>query len=811
MNFRHLFVFFLSFFSVQSAFSQNTLRLEGRIVNENKEALPYANVSLHKAQDSALLKATLTDSLGLFAFENIPISAYFLKMSCVGHQGLVKEVIILENNLVAFAEYQLAPNSQLEGVTVLSKKNFIERKIDRTVIVPDALISNAGLSALEVMEKAPGLQINEDGNIQLIGRSGVMIFLDGKPSYMAADALANYLRGLPAGSIEAIEIMPVPPAQFDAAGSAGAINIKLKKNIQKGLNGGLSLSLRQGFYGRTTNSLHLNYRVNKLNLFSNLNYSVIRQLQDINIYRNYLGDTGNLQAQLSQNSFLKDLITNLNGRVGFDYYLNEKSTIGAVVAAGLDRKENLTTNRALLKNARLELDSTNVGISTADQGWQNLNSNINYSYKIGKKGREISANADYLIYQAEIEQTLSNSATRPDGNTSTQDKLLGQLPASIDIKTAKIDYTNPIKAGFWALGAKTSAVNAQNTAEFFNETKEGLVPNTTLTNYYNYEERIHAAYLNLNKSFGKLGCQLGLRAENTNIAGLQYGNPTLKDSTFERHYTSFFPTVFFTYQVDSLSHHVLGFSFGRRINRPDYQMLNPFSYPMDRYTIYSGNPFLLPTYSQTLELSHTYKGIFTTTLFYDLTSDMITETIEIQDVFFYSRPGNIGEQQTFALSINGNLPLSTWWQAQVYAELNHSRFASRIYGQKLVNNGTLFTTNLSNQFNFNQQWSAEVGFFYQSTGYHAQFVMIPTWRINTTLQKKIMKGKGSLKLSCTDIFYTFKRGGDIRALDQATASYTNQLDTRAVSLTFGYNFRKGNVLRVRQSGASEEERQRIGR
>ncbi|MCU0439516.1 MAG: TonB-dependent receptor [Raineya sp.] len=791
--------------------AQNNL-LKGKLQDKEKKPITFANVLLYKAQDSALTKAVVTDTLGFYEFENIPANTYYLKISFAGYKTHKSEPFILEaNQTLQIPIVELEDEGAIAGVTVVAQKSFVEKKIDRTVINPDVLISNAGVSALDVLEKAPGVQVDENGNIRFKGKAGVMVFIDDKPTYMTTDALNNYLKGLPSSAIETIELMPNPPAKYDAAGNAGVINIKLKKNTQKGFNGGVNLSYRQGFYARTNNSVNFNYRINKFNFFTNATYNINNQYQDLDIERNYLNTNGDLTARFKQNSFIKSQINNQNLRLGMDYYASKKSTIGLVLSGFINDNLVTTTNNASVLNASNQLDSVNRGVSISKPTWLNGGVNLNYSYKIDEKGKELTTNLDYIDYKADISQNLRNDVFAANGGLKSQDELLGNLPATINVRTAKIDYTNPlVKGGNFELGAKTSFVQANNTAEFFNRLSDGaVVPNNQLTNYFNYKENINAAYINFNKEFGKLAFQSGLRVENTNIEGLQYGNPTQQDSSFTRNYTNLFPTIYFNYKLDSLENHQIGLSYGRRINRPNYQDLNPFSYPLDRFTIYAGNPFLVPTFSNVVELSHTYKNRITTTLSYSYVKDVIDETIQFEGAFFFSRPGNIGKQQSVSLSVSGSLQPAKWWITQIYGEGTYNNFSSILYGQTLENSGVFFSGNLVNQFTLGKNWAAELNGVYQSSVYSSQFVTIPVGRVGAAVQRKILKNKGSLKLNFTDVFFTFRPGGDIKALNQATANFKSQLDSRTFILSFSYNFRKGKLLKSRKTGGSEEERNRI--
>ncbi|TAE72500.1 MAG: TonB-dependent receptor [Bacteroidetes bacterium] len=797
----------------QSVFLSAQTKITGEIKTPNADNLDASIVNLLKSKDSSIVKTSFTEKNGFFEFDKVQIGTYLIFISNLNHQdefSSVFEITEAQNTFQLPTIILKEKDRELKEVVITAQKSFIEQKIDRTVINPDVLITNAGISALEVLEKSPGVQVSLEGNISLKGKSGVVVLIDDKPTYMSADALTSYLKSLPSSTIERIELMPNPPAKYDAAGNAGVINIRLKKNTLKGFNGSISLAFGQGFYSRTNNSFNMNYRINKFNFFSTISANMNNDYQDLLIERKYLRPDGNINATFRQNSFIKNERYSNNIRLGADYYLSDKTTFGVVLSGFYNPTISTNTNKSTLFNQSQQADSTVNATNINRRKWWNGSVNFNYSYKIDKKGKEISANLDYINYTAGINQNLENSVFLPNNTLKTQDILKSVLPADIDIYTLKADYIQPLKkGGVFEAGFKTGFVRTKNVAQFTNEKNNISTINNDLSNLFDYNENINAAYVNFNKDFKKISIQVGLRMENTNLEGLQFGNPTKRDSSFKRNYTNLFPTFYFNYRPDSLSRNVFGFSYGRRINRPNYQSLNPFSYPLDRFTIYAGNPFLLPTYSDNFELTHTYKSKITTALAYSYTQNIITETIQFEGTFFYSRPGNIGTQKNLTLAVNAGLNPLSWWTMQLYAQATYNQSLSLIYGQNLNNTGTFYSTNLVNQFQLGKGWSSEMNVNYQSAAYSAQFVTIPFWRAGVGIQKKIMKDKGALKLNVSDVFWTFQPGGDILGLSNATARFYSVLDSRVATLNFSYRFSKGSNLKLRKSGGADDEKNRV--
>jgi hypothetical protein len=789
--------------------------ISGTVLKPDKQKADAAIVNLLRAKDSVLVKAVITDSIGQFEFLITKPGTYIIS---VGFQGAAKYYtkpigLVNADQSIKLDQIQLNAKTAttLDEVTVTSKLPFVEKKIDRTVINPDALIANAGTNALEVLEKSPGIQVDINGNISLRGKQGVMVFIDDKPTYLSSADLANYLRSLPSSSLATIEIMTNPPAKYDAAGNAGIINIKLKRTKTKGVSGGFNASYGQGVYARSNNSFNLNYRVNKINFFTNLSYNINNSFQDLYIERAYFKpNTNTLNTTFNQNSFIKREATGFTGKIGFDYYINKKSTVGLVLNGFSNETNNTTTNNAQVADGNAQIQSLVKAYSPSERDFNNQSVNVNYTYKLNEKGKEIAANADYVGYNGVTNQYLLNSIYNANNIFVSSTNLVSNLPSNIDIWAAKLDYLNPLKnGGRFEFGVKSSLVNTNNVANFYDENNGQQKPNYDFSNNFTYRENINAAYVNYNFNHKKFSFQTGLRFENTNIQGTQLGNPVRKDSSFTRTYNNLFPTIFILYRLDSSGVHQLGLSVGRRINRPDYQSMNPFTYPLDRFTLYSGNPFLQPTFSQSAELSHTFKGRFTTAFEFAYVADVISETIQQEDGIFYSRPGNLGQQYAYSLSFNGAFNPAKWWVLQLYTEITMNDFRSNIYGQQLNNKGTYWFLGPTNQFTLNKKWSAELSGTYTTSVVTGQFITIPVWTMRMGLSKKILKEMGSLKFTLNDIFYSNQPGGDILAVANSSAKWKSFLDTRVATISFSYRFNKGKSLNARNTGGSDAEKGRV--
>ncbi len=797
-------------------FSQAQTNNSGKITGSikdggNQKIIDAASVSLLKAKDSSLVKVAVTDKEGGFTIENVTAGNYLLLATSVGHAKTYSKQFTIssaEQN-VQVGVLQLVPvDKSLKEVTVVSKKPFIERKADRTVLNVESSISNTGSTALEVLEKAPGVTVDKDGNISLKGKQGVMIMVDGKQTFLSGPELSNMLRNMSSNQLEQIEIMTNPSAKYDAAGRSGIINIKTKKNKQKGFNGSASASYSQGIYSRTSNSLNLNYKNGRVNLFSTLSGNYRNGYQELDIYRRYTNTDKTTKAIFEQNNFRTRHGGNYNAKMGADFYISKKTTLGIVVSGVTNPQAENGENTSYLKSSNGVVDSIVQATSSEHSKWKNGSVNFNFRHVFDSTGRELTIDADILRYNATKDQNFYNTSFTPQWGLNSADHLLGELPSSIKIYAVKTDYTQPLKKGAkLEAGLKSSFVETDNTAGYFNVVGALQTPDYEKTNRFDYRENINAAYLNINKEMKKWSVQTGLRLENTNYEGHQFGNPTKSDSAFKNSYTSLFPTLFVGYNPTEKNQ--FSFSYGRRINRPDYEDLNPFLFFLDKYTYGAGNPFLKPMYSNVLEASHTYKQFLTTTINYSYTKDLFSEVFHQKDFATIVSQDNYGSMNDASISVNAQVPVAKWLNSNIYTEAKYNRFKGLLYGDNVDIDATTFLINVNNQFKFNKGWSAEISGWYRTSGIEGQIKIHALGQLTAGVQKQVLKNKGTLKLNINDVLNTRNPKGDIN-FQNTEATFRQHSDNRTVTLGFSYRFGKPiKGLQKRKTGGAGDEQNRV--
>ncbi|WP_419789058.1 outer membrane beta-barrel protein [Mucilaginibacter sp. X5P1] len=787
-------------------------KISGLVLDNTKKPLDGATVILLVAKDSTEVSTQLVNPDGSFTFQNLKDNTYILKVTYIGYKDYRSgNVLISQQKPVALPPFILSSTGKtLNEVAVTAQKSYVQQKIDRTVVNVGALISNTGANALEVLEKSPGVQVDADGNITFKGKTGVLVMIDDKPTYLSAADLATYLRSLPASSLDQIELMDNPPAKYDAAGNAGVINIKTKKNSIRGFHAVVSADYAQGFYGRTNESINMNYRVDKVNLFANIAYNGNQTFRRLEIDRNYFDANGDQTSSLKDISYFRPVNNNTNIKAGMDFYASPKTTWGVVFTGTIARDHDNSPVYSLLYGKNGELDSTINTQNTSKDKFNSKGINLNYTHKYDSTGRQLNFDLDYIRDVSNSNQLFVNNTFLPDGTLTNSQTLSDNLPSTINIYSAKADYAHPLKGkAKLEAGVKSSYVNTDNAANYYNVVDGVSTIDYNNTNRFLYKENINAAYVNFNKDFGRFSLQTGLRVENTNGNGHQLGNAEKADSSFANHYTNLFPTAYFSYNLDTAKHNVLVLSYGRRVGRPNYSSLNPFTFFVDEFTYFSGNPFLKPQFTDNYKLAYSFKSLFTVAVAYDYTTDVQGETIHNDGNVFISTTGNIGQLKTLDFSINTNLQPAKWWTVNLYAEFYNNTYQGQFYTGYLNQSKNTFDFNGSNQFTISKTWSAEISGFYDSGGAYGQFITLPKGMLNAAIQKKILNNKGSIKLNMRDILHTFSPSGTITNIANATATFHNFVDTQVATLAFTYSFGKStNNPPKRETGGADSEQGR---
>ncbi|MBZ5857626.1 outer membrane beta-barrel family protein [Flavihumibacter profundi] len=801
------FIWLLPFIAIAQPAVNNSREIIVHVTDDQQHALDFATISLLNSMDSSLVSSVRSDSSGNAILKNIEAGSYRICITRVNFQASCQLVDLSQPQPGAGYEFSfsLQKSGSLENVTVTGKKTAVQYQSDRTVIQVDASISNAGTNALEFLERTPGVTIDKDGNISLKGRSQVLVMIDNKPSYLSGAELSVMLAGMNSSQVESIELIDNPSAKYDAAGNGGIINIRLKRNGQKGFNGNVNLSVGQGVYSKTNNSIGLNYRNGKFNVFSNYGLNSNGNYIDMYALRTYyMDDDKTIHSLLEQPTFLKMRSNTQTLRAGVDYALSTNTGLGIVLSGTLLNRNSKGTGQAIWMNETGAKDSLIDTRSQNSTDWKNGSANLNFRHKFSPR-QELTADLDWLGYNIEGDQAFRNERT---GNTSYTESFKGELPTAIRIFSFKADHQldlgNKIKL---ETGVKWSDTKTDNKAAYYVDQGAGWEEELSRTNNFLYAESIGGAYASIGKKSDNWSLEMGLRYEFTSYTAEQFGNSLRKDSAVSNNYGSLFPNLRVSYRIDADNE--LSFTIGKRVDRPPYQKLNPFVTIINKYTYMAGNPLMKPQYTHNVELSHRFRDILSTSLSYSITKDYFSQVFYRDSIgTIYYSDGNLGKRQVWGLSVGFNKTVIPDLTTNAQLDLIHKKMAGFVW-KDMESSITQMNFSLTNQYRFAKAWVAELsGYYITRSQADIQEVIQPTGQVSLGISRQVLKNKGSLKLSYRDIFYTQDMEG-FTLFNHATEYFKLQRDSRVATLAFTYRF--GNPFKpVNKKGTTVEEMQRVG-
>ena len=785
----------------------NSASISGTIINDKGIATPSASVALFTLKDSSLNKIVLTSNKGEFEMRGLKPGKYFLTVTSVGFKkGGSGSFELKEAQSYFLAPITLSTDhTKLTDVNVRSKKPMIEVTADKIIFNIEESINATGSNAFELLQKSPGVIVDKDDNISLKGKNGVRIYIDGKPSQISGNDLSEFLRSINAADLEAIEMISNPSAKYDASGNAGIINLRLKKNKNFGTNGSVSAGVAFANSPKANSSLTINHRDKTVNIFGNYSNSFGQRRTFFNLYR-VQNDTIYDQHTINYS----DPRTH-NFKTGMDIFLDKKNTIGFIVNGNFSN--NTYSNEgaaAIMKNGSASPQKILFASGVQDVKRSNLNYNVNYRYA-NTTGTELLIDGDLGRFRSKATSIQPNQYKTPSGILLDEKIYSNNTPTDIDIEAIKIDYETPLKKGKFGIGAKYSNVRTKNVFDFYNVIAGTDIMDSARSNKFNYTETINAAYLNYNTPLGeKWSMRAGVRMENTISEGDLISFHPQPDDNVKRNYLDFFPSGALTYTINEKNS--LDFSYSRRIDRPNYEDLNPFENKIDELTYQKGNAFLRPQYTNIFELIHTYQSRFITTLSYSHIKDYrtnIIDTTEKNRVFRTVR--NLASQDIFNLNFSAPFDITTWWKMYFTGDAFHSMYKADLGANKIINLGIFAYSFYTQQtFTLTDGFSFELSGFYNSpTIWGGSFKMDALYSADAGLQKILFKKKGSIKISYTDIFKTRKFGA-ISDFGGAYLDVSGKSESTQLWINFTYRFGNNQVKAARQHNTGvEDENNRI--
>ncbi|WP_210486420.1 TonB-dependent receptor domain-containing protein [Rufibacter aurantiacus] len=799
-TFRHLpILIFLSFLYSFSASAQNRTTVKGTVQDGQKQPLAYATIVLVSLPDSALVNSQMTDEAGAYVFEKVTSGRYTIKASRIDHNTVASPAFEVGTQPIQVPVLQTAlKTTALKEVVVQGQRPLLEQHADRLIMNVEKL-NTAGENSLEVLKNAPGVRLDKDDNIIFRGSGSVNVMINGKMTYMTGSELSMYLKSLPASAVSKVELIANPPASFDAAGTAGIINIVLKRELTKGMNGTLSAGSGYGTYEKAWVALNLNYNLGKVSFYTRLSTGHVNSYNKLTMERT-------IRDSLYRSvNYWHPITKTVNVVAGADYFINPRHTVGIMVKGFTSPQDVLTTSNSVNYDVRGNAIGSVQMNNPRDVVSNNYSLNLNYKFDIDTTGRSLTFDADYVRYHNGTDESFANQYfAEAIQNGKEFENLRSFSDAATQIYAIKTDYVHPLAHNWKAeTGWKSSWVRNDADIRFEKQLENTWQTDERRTNQFLYDENINAGYLSFSKKVSKaLSLKAGLRAEQTILRG----NSRTTQKVVDRNYWELFPSVFASYNPSD--EHQFSTSYSRRISRPNYRSLNPFTFFSDPYMGIKGNPFLQPSFSNSLVASYTFKNFQLLSISYLQENDFVMEVVSQNDATkeSISTPQNLSRARTLSLSSGGTLPVRKWWSANLQLQGNLNKVSTPVQGEQYNQEQFSWDFSTDNNFTLPKNFSVQYSAYYNSPSVSGLFRHKASYLMSIGGKKTFMDGRATVSVKLNDIFDTARFRANLN-YSNVNMYWENEWESRRLNLTFDYKFGNSKIkaARHRKTGTSDEE------
>jgi hypothetical protein len=778
--------------------------LKGKVVDEKGGPLSYVTVTILSTKKGVKPTANrLTDSTGQFQLATPAAGSYYLQFTAIGFTKIASDSFVVNSPDFNkdFGIITLKREAkELAAVDIRAMRPSIVQLTDRMVINVEGSAMAAGNNAFNVLSKAPGVFVDPEGNIQLNGRNGVTVMIDGRLTFLSMRELRNLLESTPAENIKSIEIITNPSAKYDAEGTSGIINIVFKKNVLQGVNGSINTNyttnLKQNFYGA---SATINHRSGRWNSFFITNFNRRGGGREATFTRIFYapGKTTYFDQVAEANSYN---IGPPTLRVGTDFTLSENHSIGVIGSFNTNKNRSEFLSNTYIGNSRTApsqyIDADNYNTNR----YKGFGTNLHYVGKLDTNGTTLSADIDVVRMRNEGEGNFYNSFLEINTGELTTDNLYTHTPNRLNISSGKIDFSYVLnKKHKFETGGRVSRVESDNDSRFYFNNGDLELDNLR-TNHFNYAESIYAAYINWSGTLSKkISMQAGLRAENT----VSRGESFTTGQVTERDYLNLFPSVFVQQKVSE--NYSINYSYSRRLTRPNYGSLNPFRAYRDPYTWTEGNPFLRPEYTNLFNITQTFKKIYILQLFYNATSDVMVELpmLDVDKTVTVYTTGNVNNAYSGGGSVIVPVKITKWWDTRNTSQLSYSKFTTQSAQGALKNEQLFFSLQSAHTLLFKNNFRGEATFLFRGPAASGLYHQKAMYRIDLAVSKSFYKKKFEVAMNVNDVtkgwrfLWTTNIGGNVNEFNQ-------YLRWRTFTLSLRYNFSSGQKVNIRQRSGPEE-------
>lgn len=807
---RNLLVLFLCVIMLSSVAGN---AIKGTIADENKRPVEFANILLHQHGNTDFLNGATSDSLGQFSLDALKDGNYFLEVVYVGYKTDTITDIQLENNAikdVGEIALKLEENT-LKGVEISASRPTIERKADRIVYNVENSAKSSGENVLDLLRSVPGVTVNGNDQIRINGKSDVQVIINGKVEVLNTEQLANLLKSIQSSNVKKIDVVSNPSARYDAESKGGVLEIQLKSSLQTGMNGSVYANYRQNEFASTELGFNINVNHKKWILSTNYNFGYNNNYQKNTFKRDFTSDSSIIR--FDEKSYDRNKFINHYANLSLKYNINDKNTIG--IGGEIFQFHNPHTANSLLNvfnniSISENLNSIQKTINTSYGKCINPSANFNFRSVLDSMGSTLELTYDYtysyLYTNSHLDMGFydSTDSEKPIPHAD----FIQDNPYIVNLHTARLNYNKPLKKEHSIeLGVKFTWTTTTNDIQFKNLSGTEYVFDSTKSNKFQYIENINALFSTWSKNWKKgWSTNLGLRIEQTNTNQRSY---TLNKIT-KRHYVDFFPSVFI--QKNIKDKHSINLNFSRKINRPDFNDLNPFQFYLSPYSIWTGNENLRPQYANITEFTYTYKNAYSFFIGHENLNNNYTHLIFQDDSTKIStyRASNFKVRNNLNIGVNINKELFKWWTISYSAQYTFFKYNSIVNNSPFIVTSHKFNISLDNTFILPKDFTINVFGFYTSPHYDATDIMQSDGMLNISVSKAFFDKKLRIRLAGNDILGT-KNMSYTTNFFNVNSKTTNRWSSRFFSLSVTYNFQKGKKFQnTRINKSNEEEKSRIG-
>lgn len=778
--------------------AQSTLKLKGKVSNETA-GLEWADVSVFNSEGK-IIDGTTTKQDGSFEI-NLKKGTYKITISLLGYSEYEKEISIEKDTDLGIIILK-ETTTNLGEVVIQTKKKTVEQKIDRVVYNVENNISAAGGDALTAINTAPGVVV-QNNVINILGKGASRVTIDGRMIELSGEELNSYLKSISANDIKSIEVIANPPAKYEANGTGGIINIILKKGIRDSWKNATTISYDQNKYGIYTLRNSFFYNKNKFRFAFSGNGRIgnTNNTEDLDIYYpTGLWELRDVSKQ-KENSIL--------GRFSLDYDISDKTTIGfQYLNESYNPDMNSNTVISIFNNSN-SIDSVliNKGFNNKYSGSQTYNAHL--ISKLDSIGRKVSVDVDYFTYDSKFDKNFTAKSYLPDGTyQNTNQAARNNSNQNIDNFSLKADFEHPMQAVNLSYGGKVSFVKSNSDVFYYNTISGSEVLDPNQSNVFEYKENNQAVYLNGNKKINdKFSVQLGFRLENTQTNGY---SATL-DQEVKNDYLKLFPSLYLDYQLND--NHGFNFTYGKRINRPGFGLLNPFRSYINSNSYSEGNPFLRPSFGNNFDFTYSFKKNLRTNIFFNKTTNgygvVFTSNPEINTQIVTRE--NYFDESSFGIGESYSAEVTNWFETQtsVYLLGSKTSFISNINAVPSNSAQVYFTT--ENSFSLSETTKLQLEYFYSSPFKKGLYEIGYMAGLNIAIRQSFLKNNLQLTFLVNDIFNTSYLKDYKSIVNGVVQVYSQNESNRFVRLSATYNFGNKKIKVQERDFGNKEEKKRTGK